>query len=182
MVDRYKHKVHWMVKRMVGSAECEDLTQEVFVRAYQALPNFRSESKFSTWIYKIARNLCLSELRKRDRHGEHLSLEGEGEEKVHWLLPESHNGLEAQIERQDLSSKVRELINRLPEQYRTVLTLYHVNQVSYEEIAAIMEIPLGTVKSYLHRARMRLRDLVLAESDIAGLAGEFGEEAARNGG
>lgn len=182
LVERYKHKVHWIVRRMVGGADDEDLTQEVFLRAYQALPNFRGDSKFSTWIYKIARNLCLSELRKRDRRGEHLSLEEEGEEKVHWLLREAQDGLEREIERQDVSRKVRDLIGRLPAHYRTALTLYHLNQVGYEEIAEIMDVPLGTVKTYLHRGRMRLRDLVLAESDVAEPAGESGEGAAGNGG
>jgi len=182
LVERYKHKVHWIVRRMVGSADDEDLTQEVFLRAYQALPNFRGDSKFSTWIYKITRNLCLSELRKRDRKGEHLSLEEEGEEKVHLLLREAHGGLEREIERRDLSGKVRDLIGRLPAHYRTALTLYHLNQVGYEEIAEIMDVPLGTVKTYLHRGRMRLRDLVLAESDLAKQAGESGEGAAGNGG
>jgi RNA polymerase sigma-70 factor (ECF subfamily) len=167
---------------MVGSAEDEDLAQEVFLRAYQALPNFRGDSKFSTWVYKIARNVCLSELRKRDRHGEHLSLDEEGEEKVHWLLQESQEGLERKIERQDVSRKVRELIDQLPTRYRTVLTLFHINQASYEEIAEIMEVPLGTVKTYLHRARMRLRDLVLSGPDMEGLVDKQGENSAVNGG
>jgi RNA polymerase sigma-70 factor (ECF subfamily) len=181
LVERYKHRVHWVVRRMIGGPDDEDLTQEVFLRAYQGLADFRYESKLSTWIYKIARNLCLSELRKRARQGEHVSME-EGEEKVHRLLPESGHGLEEQIEREDISRKVRALIERLPVHYKTVLTLYHLNHVSYEEIAEIMEVPLGTVKTYLHRARLRLRDLVLAESGLAELAGESGAEAARNGG
>lgn len=182
LVDRYKRKVHWVVRRMVGSTEDEDLTQEVFLRAYQALPNFRSDSKFSTWIYKITRNLCLSELRKRKRRGEHLSLDEEGEEKVHCLLCESQNDIEQQIERRDLSRRVQELISQLPTQYRTVLTLFYLNHVSYEEIAEIMEIPLGTVKTHIHRARLRLRDLLVTESDLAGLIGVFDGKAERKRG
>lgn len=169
LVDRYKHKVHWIVRRMIGGEEEEDLTQEVFIRVYEALPNFRRESKFSTWIYKIARNLCLLELRKRKRRGEHLSLEVEGEERVHWLLRESEDDLERQIERQDVSQSVRKLINQLPRPHRTALTLFYLNQASYEEIAEIMEIPMGTVKTYLHRARLRLRDLLLTQTDLVEL-------------
>jgi RNA polymerase sigma-70 factor (ECF subfamily) len=181
LVNRYKHRVHWVIRRMMGSNEEEDLAQEVFLRVYEALPNFRKESKFSTWIYKITRNLCLLELRKTKRRGEHLSLEEEGEEKVHWLLRESDDDMERQIERRDISNGVRQLINQLPEQYRTTLTLFYMNQASYEEIADIMEIPLGTVKTYIHRARLRLRDMLLAEADLAGLIGETRARAAGEG-
>jgi RNA polymerase sigma-70 factor (ECF subfamily) len=181
IVDRYKHRIHWLVRRMVGSLESEDLTQEVFLRVYRAAPGFRRGSRFSTWIYRIAHNLCLSELRKRGRRGEHLSLEEEGDEKIHWLLPEAPDNLEEQIERKDFSRNVRELVDRLPTRYRTVLTLFYVNQARYEEIAEIMNIPLGTVKTYLHRARLRLRDLVLAESDLPDFLGESAEDAVSNG-
>jgi len=170
LVDRYKDKVHWVVRRMVGDSDDEDLTQEVFVRAYQALPNFRGDSSFSTWIYKIARNLCLSELRKRERHGEHLSLSEESEEQVHWLLQEPGQNLEEDLERRDLSSSVQQLLEELPEYYRTALTLFYLNQAKYDEIAEIMEVPVNTVKTYIRRAKLRLRDLLLAESDLAGPA------------
>ena len=170
------------MRRMVGSAEVEDLTQEVFLRAFQALPNFRKESKFSTWVYKIARNLCLSELRRQGRRGEHVPMNEVGEEKVHQLLPQGQEGLEEQIERSDLSRRVQELIEQLPMQYRTVLTLFYVNEARYEEIADVMEIPLGTVKTYIHRARLRLRDLLLAESDLAGLVEESGGRRIEDGG
>lgn len=182
LVDRYKDRIHWMVRRMIGSLEAEDLTQEVFLRAYQAFPRFRSGSKFSTWIYKIARNLCLSELRKRGRRGEHVSLEEEGEERIHGLLPGTRGSLEEQLERQDLSRNIRELVERLPVHYREVLTLFYTNQARYEEIAEIMEIPIGTVKTYIHRARLRLRDLVLAETDLASLVGQPAADRTANGG
>ena len=65
LVDRYKNRIHWLVRRMVGGPEDEDLTQEVFIKVYQAIPGFRGGSSFKTWIYKIAHNLCLSELRKK---------------------------------------------------------------------------------------------------------------------
>jgi RNA polymerase sigma-70 factor (ECF subfamily) len=171
LVERYQHKVHWMVRRMTGAEEAEDLTQEVFLRAYQALPGFRGESKFSTWLYRIARNLCLSELRKSGRRGEPVALDDESEERIHHLLPGSCQGLEEQIERKDLSGHVRRLIGRLPLNYRTALTLFYTNEARYEEIAEIMEIPVGTVKTYIHRARLRLRDLLLEEPDISGLIG-----------
>jgi len=182
IVDRYKHRVCWLVRRMVGSAEDEDLTQEVFLRVYQAIPGFRGGSTFRTWLYRIAHNLCVTELRRRGRRGEHLSLEEEGEEKVHWLLSEPRADLEEEIARKDVSLSVRALIERLPASYRTVLTLFYIQQVRYEEIAEIMAIPLGTVKTYIHRARLRLRNLLLAESDLADLADESAENAGGTGG
>jgi RNA polymerase sigma-70 factor (ECF subfamily) len=171
LVDRYKHKIHWLVRRMVGSADVEDVTQEVFLRAYQAMPRFEGRSSFRTWLYKIAHNLCLTEISRRGRRGEHLSLEEEGEEKVHWMLPEGRKGLEDEIERRDFSESVWALVERLPSNYRTALTLFYIQQARYEEIAEIMDIPMGTVKTYIHRARLRLRDLILTESDLAGLVG-----------
>jgi RNA polymerase sigma-70 factor (ECF subfamily) len=182
LVDRYKHKVHWMVKRMTGVDEAEDLTQDVFLRAYQALPGFRGESKFSTWLYRIARNLCLSELRRSGRRGEQLALDDESEEKIYHLLPQSGRGLEEQIERRDISGHVRRLMEKLPLNYRTALTLFYTNEARYEEIADIMDIPVGTVKTYIHRARLRLRDLLLEEPDLSGLIGEPGDGPVRGKG
>jgi RNA polymerase sigma-70 factor (ECF subfamily) len=182
IVDRYKDRVHWLVRRMVGGPDDEDLTQEVFLRVYQAIPNFRGESTFRTWLYRIAHNLCVTDLQRRGRRGEHLSLEEEGEEKVHWLLPEPREGLEERIERQDFSDKVRALIQKLPGPYRTVLTLFYIQQVRYEEIAEIMDVPVGTVKTHIHRARLRLRDLVLADTEIAGLIEMTGRKPPRDGG
>jgi RNA polymerase sigma-70 factor (ECF subfamily) len=181
LVDRYKHRIHWIVRRMVGSEEDEDLTQEIFLRVYRALPGFRRHGSFSTWIYKIARNLCISELRRRERRGEHLSLDDMREERVHALLPESQDDLDQQIERRDTSERVQQLIRRLPTHYRLVLTLFYLNQLRYEEIAEIMEIPLGTVKTYIHRAKLCLRDLVLVDSKLAELAGEPCSNTVDNG-
>ena len=168
LVNRYKHRVYWLVRRMLGSEEDEDVAQEVFLRVYEALPAFRGDCKFSTWIYKITRNLCLAELKKRGVRGEPLSLEVESDEKIHCLLAASHHGPAEDVERLDLSRSVRELMGRLPVQYRTVLTLFYLNQATYEEIAEIMDAPLGTVKTNIHRARLRLRELVLADAGLAG--------------
>jgi RNA polymerase sigma-70 factor (ECF subfamily) len=182
IVDRYKHRVHWLVIRMIGSPEAEDLTQEVFLRAYEAMPRLRDAGTLKTWLYKIAHNLCLNEIKRRGRRGEHLSLEEEGEETVHWLLPGTRQGLEEEIERRDLSECVRALVEGLPLPYRTVITLFYVQQARYEEISEIMGIPLGTVKTYLHRARLRLRDLVVADPELADLTGAMPRGTAGDGG
>jgi RNA polymerase sigma-70 factor (ECF subfamily) len=182
IVDRYKHKVHWLVRRMIGSPEAEDLTQVVFMRAYEAMPGLRDAATLKTWLYRIAHNLCLNELKKRGSRGEHISFDEEGEEKVHGLLPEERPSLEEKIESRDLSQCVRALVEDLPLPYRTVITLFYIQQARYEEIAEIMGIPLGTVKTYLHRARLRLRDLVLADSELADIMGAVPPGEAGKGG
>jgi RNA polymerase sigma-70 factor (ECF subfamily) len=149
---------------MTGEADAEDLAQDIFIRVYRALPAFRGESSFRTWMYRIARNVCLSELRKRGTRAEHFSLEEEGEEKVHGLLSESVEGLEEAMEREDLGRRVRELVMRLSEPYRSALTLHYFSQLKYEEIAGVLEVPLGTVKTLIHRGRLRLRSLFLREA------------------
>jgi RNA polymerase sigma-70 factor (ECF subfamily) len=169
IVERYKTRVHWLVIRTAGEAHAEDLTQEVFLRAYQAIEAFRGDSSFRTWLYRIARNLCITQLRKMGTRGEHLPLDTDGEEAIHHLLPASISNLEDEIDRRDLSQAVRVLIARLPENYRTVLTLFYLEQLRYDEIAEIMSIPMGTVKTYIHRARLRLRDIILAEPETVGL-------------
>jgi RNA polymerase sigma-70 factor (ECF subfamily) len=182
LVDRYKDRIHRLVRRMVGGPDDEDLTQEVFIKVYRAIPGFRGGSTFKTWIYKIAHNLCLSELRKKGRRGEHLSIEEEGDEKIHRLLPDTRHGLEDEIEKRDLSQSIRKLMERLPPQYRTALTLFYLENAKYEEISEIMGIPLGTVKTHIRRARLRLRDLLLVEGDLAGLTGGLATDAPDNGG
>jgi RNA polymerase sigma-70 factor (ECF subfamily) len=183
LVDRYKHKVHWLIRRMIGDTEVEDLTQEAFLRAYQALPYFKGRSTFRTWLYKIAHNLCVTELQRRGRRGEHLSLDEEGEERVSWLLHGASEDLEAKIERWDISRNVQALVDRLPGHYRTVLTLFYLQQAKYEEIAEIMAIPLGTVKTYIHRAKLRLRDMLLAQPEVApSLREATGDEFSAGGG
>lgn len=167
IVRRYKDRVHWLVLRMVGGPDDEDITQEVFLRAYQAIPGLRAGATLRTWLFRIAHNLCVTELHKRGRRGEQVSLDDEGEEKLHHLLPQAATGFEEGIERQEFSDAVHRLVAKLPAHYREVLTLYYVEEVKYEEIAEIMGLPLGTVKTHLHRAKLKLRDLVMDEMDPA---------------
>jgi RNA polymerase sigma-70 factor (ECF subfamily) len=169
LVRRYQNPIHRLTARIVGDADAEDFTQDVFLRVHRALPGFRQGSTFRTWIYRIARNLCLSELRKRGRRGDHLSLDDEGEESVHRLLPAGRPDLEEEIERRDFSAAIQRLVGRLPEGHRTALTLFYMNQARYEEISEVMGIPLGTVKTYIRRGRLRLRNMLLADSDLSGL-------------
>ncbi|HVP56863.1 MAG TPA: sigma-70 family RNA polymerase sigma factor [bacterium] len=161
IVDRYKDRVFWLVKRMVGDMDAEDLTQEAFLRAYRAMPALRTGATLRTWLFRIAHNLCLTELAKRGRRGEHLSIEEEGDERLEPLLAQASKNLEERLDERDFAGRVLDQVQQLPVAYRTALTLYYMDEAKYEEIAEVMGIPLGTVKTYLHRARLRLRQLVI---------------------
>jgi RNA polymerase sigma-70 factor (ECF subfamily) len=132
--------------------EAEDAAQEVFVRAWQALPKFRAQSRFSTWLYRIVTNQCYNRLPKLRRE-----LTSIGEEEIpesadfHSELPEP--GAEAGERRQWLHRQ----IDALPESYRLLITLRYQQELAYEEIASITGMPLGTVKTGLFRAKERLR-------------------------
>jgi RNA polymerase sigma-70 factor (ECF subfamily) len=171
IVRRYQDRVHWLVRRMVSGPDDEDLTQEVFLRAYQAMPGLRSGATLRAWLFRIAHNLCVTELKKRGRRGEHVSLDEEGEESLHRELPQDVGRIEREAERREFEREVRGLLAKLPAAYREVLTLYYTDEATYEEIAEILAVPLGTVKTHLHRARLRLRALVLAEMDPSHLPG-----------
>ncbi|HWN80479.1 MAG TPA: sigma-70 family RNA polymerase sigma factor [Candidatus Udaeobacter sp.] len=166
LVDRHKHGVCRFVARLVGTRDSEDIAQEAFLRAYQALPRFRGEATFRTWLYRIARNLCFTELRRRGRQGEWSSLEEEAEE-TYALREESTPELAEEIARADLSARVREKMAALPAPYRGVLTLFYLDELRYEEIAMILDVPVGTVKTWIHRARLRLRDVLIEEAECA---------------
>ena len=168
LVDRHKQGVCRFVGRLVGTADCEDLAQEAFVRAYQALPRFRGEATFRTWLYRIARNLCFTELRKRGRRGESSPLEDADDVAGdHPLLEDSAPELAEEIARADLSARVRERVGALPAPYREVLTLFYLDEMRYEEIAMILDVPIGTVKTWIHRARLRLRDTLIGDGVFA---------------
>jgi len=151
LVERYKGMVFTMIYRILGDrSEAEDVAQDVFIRAYKALPRFRREAKFSTWLYRICHNLCLTRAIKQRREVTYRS-EMRGEE----------NSVEAAYERREVQEKVRELISELPPIYRTAITLRHIQGLSYKEISEILGQPLGTTKSTILRAREQLKKLAL---------------------
>lgn len=168
LVDRHQHGVCRFVARLIGARDSEDLAQEAFLRAYQALPRFRGEATFRTWLYRIARNLCFTELRKRGRRGESSPLaDADDFAGDHPLLEDSAPELAEEIARADLSARVRERMGALPAPYREVLTLFYLDEMRYEEIAMILDVPIGTVKTWIHRARLRLRDTLVGEGVFA---------------
>ena len=132
-----------------------DAAQEVFVRIYKSIASFRGDSSLSTWIFRITRNVCSDFLRKRKGFVKSLDEEEDDEPKLE--IPDEKNAPHTDYEKKERVYVVREAISELDEHQRTVLTLFDLNGLSYEEIAEITHVPVGTVKSRLYRAREALR-------------------------
>ncbi len=131
--------------------EADDLAQEAFLRAWQSLPSFRIEARFQTWLYRIVTNLCYNRL-------PHLKQELaalDPEEDV--VLPAKRPSPERQLVNVELRADLHRAINDLPENYRLLIVLRHLQGMAYEEIAAVTDMPLGTVKTGIYRARQQLR-------------------------
>lgn len=162
LVDEYKDKIYNYVARMLNDPyEAEDVTQEAFLRAYRSLPRFRGASSFHTWLYRIASNLAIDVVRKRKRSEPTYSLDeplesddGEYEREI----PDDTGGPEARTSTRETRVAVRRAIMELPEKLRDVMILYELQGETYEDIAEILDVPLGTVKSRLFNARNRLKD------------------------
>ncbi|RIJ50381.1 RNA polymerase sigma factor [Maribellus luteus] len=154
LVSKYQRLVVHVVGRIVQQQdEMEDICQEVFIKVFKTLGKFRGESKLSTWIATIAYNTAITHLRKRSRRGE-LSYN----EEPKLIGMEADTGLNQQVvEKEEIKKHLLKLIETLPVHYRTVLTLYHLEEFSYREIVDITGMPEGTIKSYLNRARMILK-------------------------
>jgi RNA polymerase sigma-70 factor (ECF subfamily) len=164
LLRRYERPVFSLIYRMVRDrALAEDLAQETFIKVLNALDSYRPEYKFSSWIFKIANNAAIDQLRKREV--ETLSLDGapsarSAEEVEATALQASDRGESplAELEARELGSQIEQAIGKLRPEYRTAILLRHVEGRAYEEIAEVMDLPLGTVKTYIHRARLELRD------------------------
>jgi RNA polymerase sigma-70 factor, ECF subfamily len=166
LVLKYQHKVVKLVMRYLRDpADAEDVAQEAFIKAYRALPQFRGDSAFYTWLYRIAINTAKNALAARDRNPVSYELDMQGNEDGSDVIsrlrdPETPEGLA-------LTEEIRETVNQaiesLPEDLRTAIVLRELEGLSYEEIAASMDCPVGTVRSRIFRAReaidKKLRDV-----------------------
>jgi RNA polymerase sigma-70 factor, ECF subfamily len=172
LVRLYEHRILALVMRMLGNrAEAEDLAQEVFVQVFKAIGTFRGESKLSTWIYRIAVNLCKNRSKYLNvRHAGELDSLEDHAERVSLSTGEARNANVGAMERPDemVAGKQVELIvqraiQALEPSFRECLVLRDVEELSYEEIEQITGLAAGTVKSRIHRARAQLREVVERE-------------------
>ena len=165
IVARYKDGIYNYVWRMVSNREdAEDLAQEVFVRAFAAIKTFRREANLRTWLYKIASNLCVDKYRRAGLEKQWIvPLERAQGDTVRPLdLPDHTNDPKRCFERSELQAEVQKALLRLPDKLRSSIILYDIEGLSYEEIAETMACPIGTVKSRIFSARLRLKVLLKA--------------------
>jgi len=155
LVLRYQHKLLAMIGRLVRDPhEAEDLAQETFIKAYRALGNFRGESAFYTWLYRIPINTANNYLSSRGRRPPDTDLDVDDEEQVEAQLAlADHEDPEAQQRTAELKAAIDHAIAELPEDLRTAFSLREFGGLSYEEITEIMGCPVGTVRSRIFRAR-----------------------------
>ncbi len=166
LVRRYERPVFSLIYRMVRDREiAEDLAQESFVKVLNHIDRYRPEFKLSSWLFKIANNVTIDHLRKKQL--DTISIEGsphattttEVESTSFQLRSHGESALE-ELESKELGSAIERAIAHLRPEYRSCILLRHVEGRSYEEIAATLDLPLGTVKTYIHRARHELRDML----------------------
>ncbi|MCW3052980.1 MAG: polymerase, sigma-24 subunit, RpoE [Chthonomonadales bacterium] len=163
IVLRYKSKVYNYIFRMVHHAlDAEDLTQETFLRAYLSIRSFQSRASLNTWLFRIATNLCIDYSRKNKKiqtMTSSLSMEGEDDEnETERDIPDVAFDPQRMLLNKELGLVLNRALSELPEKLRTVVLLYDIEGLPYDEISAIVGCPLGTVKSRLFNARSALRD------------------------
>lgn len=162
LVERYRTRLCRFVERYTNDAEdARDVTQEVFVKVYGALDSFDSRYRFSTWLFRIAGNAAIDHLRRRKMKLLPLELPaGEDGDRVAVDPAESRPDPLEELSRARLRKALDDAIERLPDDYRELISLRHYGELPYEEIAELKGMPLGTVKNKLFRARQALRDLL----------------------
>ncbi|MDX2121635.1 MAG: sigma-70 family RNA polymerase sigma factor [Gemmatimonadota bacterium] len=166
LIRRYERPVFSLILRMVRDRQlAEDLAQETFIKALNAIASYRPEFKFSSWIFKIANNAAIDQLRRREV--DTLSIDGapnatsaDDIEATALQVGDKGETPLAELEARELGTHIERAISRLRPEYRSCIMLRHVEGLAYEEIAQLLDLPLGTVKTYIHRARHELRDML----------------------
>lgn len=161
LVKRYQRPITGYVFRMLGDHESAlDVTQEVFIKVYNSLARYRSEYKFSTWLYRIAHNAAIDHMRRNSVSTQ--SIETENEDGTYQLQLESPiPSPEQDRERSEWRTEIEAVVACLPAGYRELILLRHSQDLSYDEIAEVTELPLGTVKNRLFRAREMMRSIFI---------------------
>ncbi len=164
LVRRYNTAIFRLAWRMLrNEEEARDIVQEVFLRVHRAMASYDQNRKFSTWILRIATNLCIDRLRRKKVKLLSIDIDANDEAHVPVVLTEQGPGPDIQYGKLSLREKLDEIIMRMTPIYRIVVELRYKQVLSYEEIADVLEIPLGTVKARLHRAHRYLKDELEAE-------------------
>ena len=166
LIRRYERPVFSLVFRMVRDRElAEDLAQDTFIKVLQHIDRYRPEFKFSSWLFKIANNVAIDHLRRRQldtvsMDGSPHAVTADAVQATSFDVSAHDESALDRLEARELGSAIEDAIAQLRPEYRACILLRHVEDKSYEEIAATLDLPLGTVKTYIHRARHELRGLL----------------------
>ena len=162
LVEQYRDNVYRLAYRMCGNAyDADEAAQEAFVAAWRALPNFRGEAKFSTWLYRLTTNAAIDVMRREKRH----QTVGDGEMME---LADDADSPQETVERTEQQETVQKALATLSEEYREVLLLRYMEELDYAEIAEVLQLPSGTVKSRINRAKAALKAALLKSGNIFG--------------
>ena len=159
LVEAYQTQVYRLALRMCGESAADDVTQEAFLAAWRALPDFRGDCRFSTWLYRLTTNAGIDWLRREKRYRS-------TDDVTELELPDDAPSLQEQAEQSETQSAVRRALSRLSEEHRQVLLLRELQGMSYEEIAGALDLDLGTVKSRIARAREKLRKYFIKQGNF----------------
>ena len=161
LVRRYQRPIVGYIYRMLGDYDASlDVSQEVFIKVYKSLDKYSSEYKFSTWLYRIAHNATIDHIRRNSQNLQ--SLETESEDGAYQMQLESSAPTpEQNQERREWKSEIESVVKCLPSTYRELILLRHTQELSYDEIAEVTNLPLGTVKNRLFRAREMMREIFI---------------------
>jgi len=171
LVTRYEKRVFNFALQITGNYDdAGDVAQEAFVRVFNSIGTFRGDAVFTTWIYRIITNVYLDERKKAKRHrqtslDDYIELE---ENSVSRQFEDESPTPDQLAENKERSAVVQKAITSLPEYQKLIVTMYHVHNKSYEEIAEILRLPIGTVKSRLNRARRALKEILESEPELFG--------------
>ena len=166
LVRTYENKIYHLALRMCGSAdEAADIAQEAFLAAWRGLPSFRGEANFATWLYRLTSNAAIDYLRRQRKQRGELSLD---DEELGLDAVDAGPGPQDAAEGEEVRSAVAAGLGALSEGHRQVLVLRELQGLSYEEIAAVLAVDLGTVKSRISRARSALRKILLENGNLSG--------------
>jgi len=162
LMQRYKDSIYFMALKMVNNKEdAMDLTVETFAKAFEKLEKYQPDYAFSTWLFRVATNNCIDFLRKKKLHtlSIHSMMEEDEDSRPLDIKSDTLNPEETSIKKQE-SQELKVLIESLPQRYRNLLTLRYFDELSYEEIAQQLDLPLGTVKAQLFRAKYLLGNIL----------------------
>ncbi len=162
LVERHKDRAFTLALRLLRQrTDAEEALQDAFLRAFQALDDFRGDAKFGTWFYKIVYNVCLTRLGRTKPDTGHFSFQNDEDEKITLHIASDDSLPDEALEQSEFMSLISQEIERMPDHYKTIITLYYINELSYEEMSDVLQLPLGTIKTHLFRGRALLRSTMI---------------------